>query len=139
MIVGSIACHKNGDGPISIKLTSISSDVVPVQGQLNLNFSFTDGSAVIDTFGLIKIRTNQLQTQTLRDTLYYNVPVYPQSTKGEFQIAVGYADLTSAISPPTTGNPPVNVSDSLILRFFAKDQSKHTSDTLTSGLVIIMR
>ena len=121
------------------QLKSMSSNIIPVQDGLQLIFDFNENNSVIDSFGVIKIRTNQLQVATLRDTLYYNVPTYPKTLKGQLQIDMTNTDLISAISPPTSGNPPVNESDSLILRFFAKDQANHTSDTITTGQVIVLR
>jgi hypothetical protein len=134
-----ISCKKDGDGPLTIKLKSISSTTIPVNGGMQLVFDFTESNSIIDSFGFIKIRTNQNQTETVRDTLYYSAPDYPKSLKGQLQIDITYEDLYSANKPPTSGNPPVNDSDSLIFKFFAKDQAKHTSDTVTTGQIIVFR
>jgi hypothetical protein len=140
VLVFVVSCSKSNNGSLSIKIKSISNSIVPVEGGMQIIFDFTEGGSVIDTIGFIKIRTNQVPTPTVRDTIFYTSPDYPKTEKGQLQVNLSYDnDLTSASTPPTTGNPPQNVSDSLIIKFFAKDQANHTSDTVTTGLIVVLR
>jgi hypothetical protein len=135
-----VSCNKNPNSQLTLKITSVSGNVVPIGAQLQVTFDFTEKDNVIDTIGMIKLRINQDQTPTIRDTIFYGVPTYPKSSKGQLQLVLDHDfDLASAISPPTVGNPPINESDSLILRFFAKDAGTNVSDTVNSGLIIVLR
>jgi hypothetical protein len=134
------ACTKKNSSSISLKIASVSGGIVPVGGGLQVLFSFTDDGATIDTLGMLKRRINQNQVATVRDTIFYGVPAYPSTTKGQLQLDLDHdIDLVSAINPPTTTDPSQYESDSLILRFFAKDTHGHTSDTVNSGTIIVLR
>src|ERR1700722_5079510 len=86
----AVSCKKDNNGGISLSLSSYSNTVVPVlegtQVGESLTFDFTDNGSVVDTLGMIKVRLNQVPTATIRDTLYYNVPSYPKTYKGQFQV-----------------------------------------------------
>src|ERR1700684_3875695 len=139
VLLVALSCSKNGNGKLSIKLNSLNNSTVAPGGGMEVFFDFTENGSVIDTIGLIKLRINQLQTATLRDTIFYNVPTYPKNTKGQLFLNLTYFDLQSALTPPQTGIPPQDESDSLIFKFFAKDQANNTSDTVTTGLIVVQR
>jgi hypothetical protein len=138
-----LSCNKNNNGELSLKINSVSSNVVPIGGSLRVIFDFTEKANVIDTIGMIKLRINQDSPPpfgTIRDTIFYAVPTYPKSGKGQLQLDLDHdIDLVSAISPPTIGNPPQNESDSLVIRFFAKDAANNVSDTVNTGTIVIFR
>jgi len=110
---------------------------------MTITFDFTDnGSSPIDSIFMHKIRINQdsNQVQTIRDTLYLIPPSYPGNAKGQIQLNLDNTDyLASAATPPTFGNPPQNESDSLIIKFAAKDVANNVSDTVTTGLIVVQR
>jgi hypothetical protein len=139
VLLVALSCSKDGNGKLSIKLNSFSNSTVAAGQGMQLVFDFTESGSVIDSIGLIKLRINQLQTATLRDTIFYFVPVYPKSTKGQLFLNLSYFDLQSAQTPPQTGIPPQDESDSLIFKFFAKDMANNTSDTVTTGLIVVQR
>jgi hypothetical protein len=134
------SCSKSSSSSISLKIESFNPSTVPVGSGAQVYFKFTDKGHLLDTLVILKTRINQLTTPTIRDTIFYSVPSYPQTSNGELQVNLDYSnDLQSAISPPTTGNPPANESDSLIFRFVAIDEAHNVSDTAVSGLVVVQR
>ena len=139
VLLVALSCSKDGNGKLTIKLNSLSPNIVAPSEGMQVVFDFTESGSVIDSIGLIKLRINQLQTATLRDTIMYFVPVYPKSNKGQLFLNLSYFDLQSAQTPPQTGIPPQDESDSLIFKFFAKDQANNTSDTVTTGLIVVQR
>jgi hypothetical protein len=135
-----VSCKKSNNGELTLKVNSVSANVIPVDADLTVTLDFTSKGSVIDTIGMIKLRINQDQTPTIRDTILYPVPTYPESAKGQLQLLLDYnLDLVSAESPPTVGNPPVNEPDSLVLRFFVKDAANNVSDTVNTGTIVVLR
>jgi hypothetical protein len=143
ILISIISCKKSGNSGLTIKIASISNTTVPVSGSTTITFDFTDdGAHEIDSIFMHKIRINQDSSQvpTIRDTLYITPPSYPGNAKGQIQLNLDNLDyLATAITPPTYGNPPQNESDSLIIQFAAKDAANHTSDTVTTGLIVVQR
>ena len=141
IVITVISCKKDGNGSLSIKISSVSSNFVPNQSDLQIILDFTDnGGHPIDSIFMQKIRINQLQTPTENDTFYLQSPSYNGSTKGQLQLDLDYNNfLVSAIQPPQHGNPPVDENDSLIIRFAAKDKANNKSDTVSTGLIIVER
>ncbi|HTQ28393.1 MAG TPA: hypothetical protein VMI35_09705 [Puia sp.] len=139
-LMAAVACTKSGSDQLTLKIASVSGNVVPIGASLAVTLDFTEKGNVIDSIYMIKLRINQDSTATIRDSIPYGVPSYPKSSKGQLQLMLDHdIDLASAIDPPTIGNPPQNESDSLILRFYAKDAANNVSDTVNTGLIIILR
>jgi hypothetical protein len=136
-----VACKKNGGSGLSLKLSSISNNIVPNGGYTTVVLSYTsDASSPLDTIFIHKIRVNQNQTETIRDTIFLAPPSYPGAVKGQISIDLDNTNyLSSAVTPPTFGNPPQNEPDSLILKIAVQDVSKRKSDTVTTGLIIVER
>jgi len=136
-----ISCKKDG-GALSIKLESVSSNIVPVGGGLSIVLKFTSTGSPIDTIFMNRFRINQdsasVPTVTTESVI---IPAsYPGSAKGQLQFDLDYnLFLATAQSPPSYGNPPQNESDSMIFKFIAKDAANHVSDTVTTGLIVIQR
>ncbi len=120
----------------SLKLKSVSTDVVPVGGTLRFEFEVFDKEGDIsDSFYMKKVRINRLVKQTIRDTFKIKFPEVPNTTNGIIEINLKYQDyLVSAINP---GNPPQN--DTLIFKFAIRDKAKNTSDTFSSNPIVILR
>ena len=86
-----------------------------------------------------KIRINQNQVPTLGDTFYLRAPSYNGTTKGQLQLDLDNTNyLASAIAPPIIDSAH-NESDSLIIRFAVKDNANNKSDTVATGLIIVLR
>jgi hypothetical protein len=143
ILISIISCKKNGSSGLTITIASISNSTVTVNGSTTITLGFTDdGANAIDTIFMHKIRINQDSSQvpTIRDTLYITPPSYPGNAKGQIQLDLDNLNyLASAATPPTFGNPPQNESDSLIIKFAAKDAANHLSDTVTTGLIVVQR
>jgi hypothetical protein len=141
LMILTSSCKKNGGSGLSIKLESVSSNIIPDNGSLSVVLSFTDnGGHAIDTVVMRKFRINQNQVPTLNDTIYLTPPNYPGNTKGQVQLDLEYNGyLVSAQQPPHFGNPPQDESDSLIIKFVAIDNAGNKSDTASTGLIIVQR
>ncbi len=143
LLILVIACKKSGSSGLTIKIVSISNAVVPVSGSTIITLDFTDDAGKpIDSIFMHKIRINQDSSQvpTIRDTLWLTPPAYPGNAKGQLQLNLDNTNyLASAATPPAFGNPPQNESDSLIIKFAAKDVANNASDTVTTGLIIVQR
>lgn len=139
-----IACSKDKyqDAP-QISLKSISSSVVPIGSGLNITLSYTDKQGDIsDTLFIKKNRLNQTVVPTVRDTILYKIPDFPDYDKGEIGLALTYEiDLKSAIQPPPIvgTNPTQYQPDTLNIQIWIHDKAKHVSDTVSTGRIIVMR
>jgi hypothetical protein len=144
VLIVLIACNKDKyQTKPQISLKSVSSDVVPNGGDLNVALSYTDKEGDIsDTLTILKIRLNQTVVPTLRDTIQYKIPDFPNYDKGEIDIDMNYQnDLVSAATPPPIqgSNPSVPQPDTLLLKFWIRDKGGHTSDTVTTGKIVVIR
>lgn len=138
----AVACKKDKyQTRPSLKLKSISSTVVPVQGILNVQLEFTDKEGDIsDTIFIKKIRTNRIVVSTVRDSFPFQIPVIPDHSKGVIELNLKYDfHLLSAERPPSRGNPPNFDDDTLVFKFVLRDKAKNLSDTVTTEPVIIIR
>jgi hypothetical protein len=144
ILITIISCKKDGGSGLSIKVESVSSNIIPDNGSLSIVLSFVDnGGHPIDSVYMKKIRINQdtLASNNIQpDTFYLIPPSYPGNTKGQIQFDLGYNNfLPYAIYPPKIGNPPQDESDSLIFKFAAKDNANNKSDTVSTGVIVIER
>lgn len=143
-----LACGK--DKPAtkpSIKIKSVSGDVVPVNGNLLFTLEFTDKEGdVNDSLYVRKIRTNTIPPVsgiTVRDSFYIIIPDFPSKANGEILLNFDYQNyLISAQEAPDDPNnpdPAVKIADTLIFRFALQDKAGHTSDTVQTEKIVIMR
>jgi len=137
------ACSKDKlETTPSLKLKSISSDVIPVGGNLIVQLDFTDKEGDIsDTIFVKKIRTNQIVVPTIRDSFELQVPPFPDRSRGIIELELKYQNhLLSAINPPSSGGTPPNLhDDTLVFQFALRDKAKNISDTVTTGPIVIVR
>jgi hypothetical protein len=138
-----VACGKNKFTTIpQLKIKSISTDVVPLNGTITFKIQFTDKEGdVKDTLFIKKVRLNKKVVATIRDLITYVPPSFPDSKKGEFIVDLGYQNILSAITPPTIPGtvPPQKESDTLLVKFVVRDSQGNKSDTVTSSQVIVIR
>lgn len=137
-VVAFVACSKDGsNSKPSIELVSISSNVVPVNGSLQINLEYSDKEGdVSDSLFVKKIRLNQKTAPlTLRDSFRLVIPSFTPRSKGVLQLDLDYQNyLISAANP---GNPPE--PDTVIFKFNLRDKAKNISDTLVTEPIIIIR
>ncbi len=125
-----------------IKLKSVSSEVIPVNGGLKVVIEFTDKEGdVDDSLFVKKRRLNQRVVPTIRDSLRYKIPTFPDKSKGEMEVIFDYQSILSAINPPNVPGsiPPRKESDTLSLKFAVRDKQGNASDTLTIGTIVVLR
>lgn len=133
-----VACSKDKfQTKPNIEIKSISPNPLPKGADLIIDLEYTDKEGDLTTDSAIyikKIRINQRQTQTVRDSFWIALPgEVPKNTKGAIRLTLGYENYVKSASNP--GNPPA--PDSLIFRICMRDASKNVSDTIESGLVIV--
>ncbi|HTL10428.1 MAG TPA: hypothetical protein VL307_19270 [Chitinophagaceae bacterium] len=139
-----IACNKDKfQTKPHIDLKSLSTKVVPVGGNLVVTLSYTDKEGDIsDTLFFKKERLNQRKVATLRDSISYKIPDFPNYDKGEIGLALRYEDhLKSASAAPSIpgSNPPAKESDTLNIRIWIHDKAGNVSDTVSTGQIVVQR
>lgn len=128
------ACTKNTyNTKPTLKLKSVGTDVVPINGTLVVNLQVTDKEGdVTDTLFIKKVRINKRTTATLRDSFKLKIPEAPNSTDGTIRVDLDYQSyLVSAFAPIE--------NDTLLLKFTLKDKANNVSDTVTTGPITIIR
>mgnify|MGYP003580306478 CR=1 FL=1 len=144
VVLAMLACSKDKFQTVpSLKVKSISTEVVPLNGSLRVTLEYTDKEGdVHDSIWVKKQRLNRRVTPTIRDSILYKIPDYPDKTKGEFQITLDYQSILSAIAPlnsiPAT-TPPSKQSDTLNVKFAVRDKAGHISDSVSIGTIVVRR
>lgn len=138
-----IACNKDKlETKPSLKLKSVSSSTIPVQGNLIVQLDFADKEGDIsDTIFVKKIRINKIVVPTIRDSFELQVPAFPDRSRGVIELQLKYQNhLISAINPPSNGGTPPDLhDDTLIFKFALRDKAKNISDTVTTDPIVIVR
>lgn len=142
-IICMVACSKDKfQTKPSLKLKSISSKTVPVDGTMTIKLEFTDKEGDVDsTLYLLKTRNNKRTTETVRDSLALDVPDFPDKSKGEIELHLTYQNYLVSSAAPLDALPPATgkESDSLTFKLVLQDKSGHTSDTLVIKDIVIKR
>jgi hypothetical protein len=138
-----IACGKDKFQTVpQLKFKSRNTDIVPQNGDLRLVVEYTDKEGdVSDSIFIVRQRMNirgpvQLQASP------YNIPDFPKTSKGEFEITLAYQFGLIFGLPPLRvpgSNPIRNEIDTLNLKIVAKDKEGNKSDTLVIGSVYVVR
>ena len=102
---------------------------------------FTDMEGdVQDTMFFKKRRVNMRATPVRLDSFFLQIPDFPKRDQGEFEINIGYSDISAAINPIVPGsNPRRREPDTLQIRIAVQDNAGNTSDTLVINDVVIIR
>jgi hypothetical protein len=136
-----IACDKDSfETKPTLKVESVSSNVVPKGSSLGITLSFTDKEGdVSDTLFIIRQRTNIRGMRTAAASPY-RIPTFPNESKGEIALNLDYVnDLTFGFTeiriPGTT--PSQFEPDSMNLRFVLKDKAGNKSDTASTSVVVL--
>ena len=143
IVFGMIACGKDKFETVpQLTLRSKTPEVVPVNGTLRLNVEFTDKEGdVSDSLFIVRQRLNVRGPVQLPQSPY-DVPDFPHTDKGEFEISLEYQfGLIFGLPPlriPGT-NPAKNEIDTLRLKIVAKDKAGNKSDTLVVDNVYVIR
>src|SRR4030095_446663 len=140
---GMIACGKDKFETIpKLKLKSRNTDIVAVNGTLRLNIEYTDKEGdVSDSLFIVRQRLN-IRGPIQLTASPYNIPDFPKTDKGEFEISLAYQfGLIFGLTPLriTGSNPIRNEIDTLRLKIVAKDKAGNKSDTLVVDNVYVTR
>lgn len=142
-VVVLLACNKDKfQTKPTIKIKSINTDFVPLNGNYVITLECTDKEGdVQDSVIIIKQRLNKRVVATLRDTLRYKFPTFPQNTRTQVQATLDYQSILSALNPPNIpgSNPLKKENDTLILKLAVRDNAGNTSDTIVTPQVIVHR
>ncbi|MBC7873369.1 MAG: hypothetical protein H7Y01_05200 [Ferruginibacter sp.] len=143
LVVITIACNKDSfQTKPTIRVKSINGNFIPLNGTFVLTLECTDKEGdVQDSVIIIKRRLNKRVVATLRDTLRYEFPVFPKSTRTQVQATLDYQSILSALNPPFIpgSNPARREVDTLILRLAVRDNAGNTSDTIESPVIYVFR
>lgn len=143
VIVAMIACGKDKfETKPQLTLKSQKPDVVPVNGTLQLDIEYTDKEGdVSDSLFIVRQRLNVRGPVQLQPGPY-DIPDFPHTDKGEFEISLAYqAGLIFGLPPLRIpgSNPVKNEIDTLRLKIVAKDKAGNKSDTLVVNNVYVIR
>jgi hypothetical protein len=133
LVLLTFGCSKNQAGSTpQISIESINT-VIPVGGELDATFKFTQKSGNLSngTFVAIRNRLNQQQLPEgtgSADTLTGPIPTFPNKSNGEFDFTLPYSYLNES----TTEN------DTILFKFAVVDASGNKSDTITSPIIVIL-
>jgi hypothetical protein len=143
IVLAILGCGKDKFQTVpSLRVKSVSTDVVPLNGSLRVTLEFTDKEGdVHDSIWVKKKRINLRTTATLRDSLVYKIPTYPDKNSGEFEITLDFQSILSAINPPNIpgSNPPRKEPDTLNVKFAVRDKAGHISDSVSIGQIVVLR
>jgi hypothetical protein len=140
---GMIACGKDKFETVpQLRLKSKTPDIVDVNGTLRLNIEYTDKEGdVSDSLFIVRQRLN-INKPLLLPVSPYDIPTFPHTDKGEFEISLPYQSHLivniPAIRVPGS-NPSRNEIDTLRLKIVAKDNAGNKSDTLVVDNVYVIR
>jgi len=143
IVLGIIACGKDKFQTIpQLTLKSMNPEVVPVNGTLRLNIEYTDKEGdVSDSLFIVRQRLNVRGPVQLPQSPY-DVPDFPHTDKGEFEVSLAYQIGLIFGLPPLRipgSNPVKNEIDTLRLKIVAKDKAGNKSDTLVVNNVYVIR
>ena len=137
------ACNKDKFQTIpSLSIKSYNTKEVPLNANFIVTLECTDKEGdVQDSVIIIKLRLNRRVVPTIQDTIRFKFPAFPKSDRIQIQVNLNNQLIRSAINPPTIpgSNPPQKESDTLLLKFAVRDNAGHTSDTVVSDQIIVLR
>jgi hypothetical protein len=140
---GMLACDKGKFETVpQLRLISRNPEIVPVNGTLRLNVEYTDKEGdVSDSLFIVRQRLN-VRGPVLLPPSPYDIPNFPHTDKGEFEISLEYQFGLIFGLPPLRipgSNPIRNEIDTLRLKIVAKDNAGNKSDTLVVDNVYVTR
>ena len=135
MAVLIMACGKDKfETTPQIKIKSVSGNVVPLNGTLTVNLSFTDKEGDISE-GRLVYKVFRLNKRPLPiiippfDTVSTILPKFPKEVEGQIQVYLKYTDLHRSDIE----------NDTVVMRFVAYDKAMHKSDTATSEKIVVLK
>lgn len=143
ILIVAVACNKDKfQTKPTLEIKSYNTTTVPFNGTLVVNLkAFDKEGDVQDSLIIIKNRKNIRVVATIRDTIRYKFPIFPNNSTTEIQATLDYQTILSALNPPNIpgSNPITKERDTLILKFAVRDNGGNTSDTIQSQQIIVIR
>ena len=118
-----------------IKVKSVNTTVLPLNGTLDINLSFTDKEGDISQGKLVyypqRLNRRALPSNVDKylDSISLGLPKFPDETLGEMQLSLRYNDLHKS---------PIE-NDTIRIRFVAVDRAGHRSDTVNTDRLVILK
>lgn len=146
-ILLALACGKDKpESKPSIKIKSISTNLVDNRDiPLNITLEFKDKEGdVNDSLYVKRDRLNKIDglNGNLRtaDSFYIMIPNFPSKMTGEILLSLKYDGyLADAQNPATLPGSTDKVPDSIRFRFALQDRGGHTSDTVMTEQIVVIR
>ena len=136
-VIVIIACNKgNYQSKPTLKIKSLNGNIIPAGGTLNIAIEYTDkeGDLSQDTLLSIRVRQNRRPLPPSGgisvDTLHNIIPKFPEKVKGEFDVTFDWAKYLHQSDFE---------NDTIIFKFVAKDGGGHTSDTVSTEKIVILK
>jgi hypothetical protein len=135
LLIAGLSCNKDEfktDPQLSIE--SINT-LIPVGGELDATFKFTQKSSKLSGGTFIAIRTRLNQNPVLpgtgsSDTLGGPIATYPDKDQGEYEFTMPYDDLYEGDTE--------NDNDTIVIRFALIDRVGNKSDTIISPQIVLL-
>lgn len=140
-ILLALACGKDKlETKPSIEIKSVSGDLVPVGGNLRIVLEFNDKEGDVDDSLFVKrVRLNTIapvRDERLIDSFYIIVPPFNEKSTGEIILNLKYDfGLKDAVENIRENNK--EIADSVLFRFALQDKGGHTSDTVSTGQIVV--
>lgn len=137
VLVILVACSKGGvTTKPQLKLKSISTDFVPLNGSLQFVFEFSDKEGDLSQpLGIQKISSSGCPDPSYTDTLKFQFPDIPgtKNTDGELEVNLSNVDLL-----PLRCHGQDSVEQA-VFKFWIKDDAGNVSDTVTTNPITIVK
>lgn len=136
-----VACEKNNlETKPEIEVKSISTEQVPIGGNLIVTLEFRDKEGdVDDSVTIIRKRLNARDIDAQPFARRFKIPPFPDKTTGEMDVSLSWAQfLTLQNSPLRIPGENRNENDTLQLSFSVRDAEGNRSDTVTIDRNIIV-
>jgi hypothetical protein len=133
-----IACKKDKfTTEPQLKFKSVNTDVVPKDGLLVFNLSFTDAQGDEDSLFMFKITSN-CAASNLKDSSIMPSGL-PHVKNQEADLIISYKNSSGDYYPYMDCSPKCTDNDTCYFRFVLIDKAKNKSDTINSGQIIILK
>lgn len=127
-----VACDKDSfETKPQIKIKSLSTHVLPLQGNLMVYITYTDKEGDLSE-GKLYYKPTRLNRRPYSPD--YNLdstvlPKYPKEPQGEIQVNLLWQNLHRSDLE----------NDTINIRFVVRDKADHVSDTITTEKIVILR
>jgi hypothetical protein len=107
---------------------------------MEMRLEFTDKQGDLDSVILYKNRLNSDPKTVLFPVLPYQLPTFPNKSKGEIKLTLQNTDLNACQTPsPQADAPNGKEPDTIIFKIIVKDKAGNVSDTVTTDKLVIER